>query len=285
MKKSILLFLTLTGSLLSSAQQQLPNASFENWAADFVHYDEPNTWFGTSTSCNFTNPSSPTCIGTTIKTTDANAGTYAAKLVNIVNLNSSISKGQLTYSPPSDGYVNFTDKPKTLTGYYKFNNAGSDKISISVTLVGATSTDIIAYGTLDLIASKTGYTLFTVPLQYISQSITPQDIYVDISFNDNASVNSDFTVDNLVFTYGTTTANTNATPTSAGVQFFPNPGKDIIHFEKTVKNISITAANGTAAIVHAANTDILTISALGKGIYIISYEYNETLIHGKLIIE
>lgn len=284
MKKHILLFFAASSTLLATAQQQLPNASFENWTADAsLPYENPDNWNGTSVNCDATNTPT-TCDPTTLKITDANAGTYAAKLVNVKSsANGDILPGQLLYTPASDNYVSFTSKPKTLTGYYKFNNAGSDDVSISATLVGATSTDFIATGSLDLTASKTAYTKFSVPLTYMSTS-TPQDIYVIITFNDNASLNSSFIVDNLVFTY-TTTAVTNATPSSAGIQFFPNPGKGDIHFEQAVKNISIQTANGSMVLAHPTATDMLNISGLEKGIYIISYEHNETRIHGKLIVE
>lgn len=285
MKIYILFLLTACSGLLATAQQQLPNASFENWKTDAsLPYENPDNWFGTSANCNFTNTTT-TCNPTTLKTTDVNAGMYAAKLVNVVSsFDGDIFPGQLLYSPSSDGYVNFTSKPKTLTGYYKFNNAGSDKVSIIVSLVGSSITDYIGAGSLDLTTSKTGYTLFSVPITYLQPTATPKDIYVIITFNDNASVNSNFTVDNLVFTY-TSTPTSTATPVSAGIQFFPNPGKEEIHFEQSVKNISIQTANGSMILSHTADTDMLNINSLEKGIYIISYEYKGALIHGKLIVE
>jgi hypothetical protein len=287
MKKYIVLFFTITGSLFVRAQQQLPNPSFENWTFHntSLPYEEPDVWFGTSVSCVSSSNQPPVvCETSTVKTTNAQAGLYAAKLVNVANSDGSISKGQLIYSYGSDGYVTFTDRPKTLTGYYKFNQTAADVVNIIVTITGPTSTDIVAYGTLDLTASKTNYTLFTVPLQYFSQSIAPKDIYVVISFNDNASASSNFTVDNLVLTY-TTTPTSTATPVSAGINFFPNPGKDKIHFEQPVKNISIKSANGASVLTYSGDNDEVNISSLDKGIYIISYEHNETLIHGKLIVE
>ena len=180
MKNYLLLFFAISASLFANAQQQLPNPSFENWTTNnSLPYEEPDSWFGTNVVCVVgtpTNPSGPTlCEPSTIKTTNAQAGSYAAKLVNIAHpQDGSISEGQLMYSQGTGGYVGFTGKPKTLTGYYKFNQTGSDVINISVTLVGPTSMDIVATGTLDLTASKTNYTLFTVPLYYLSQSIIPK---------------------------------------------------------------------------------------------------------------
>lgn len=287
MKKYVLLFLTITGSFLTHAQQQLPNPSFEHWYTHTtsLSYEEPDTWFGTSVICTQTGNDPNICSPTTIKTTDAYTGSYAAKLVNIISEDDAdILKGQLLYSYESDGYVNFTSKPKSLTGYYKFNKTGTDIINISVTIYGASPINQVAYGTLNLTSSKTSYTLFTVPLTYMSQTIVPENIYVTISFNGDASVNSNFTVDNLAFTY-TTTPTVTATPASADIQFFPNPGKDMISFEKTVKNISIQSTNGAAVLTHTEDADELNISSLDKGIYIISYEYNDMLIHGKLIVE
>lgn len=277
----------LTGSVLTHAQQQLPNPSFENWTTHntSLPYEEPDTWFGASVQCSQTGSSGPNiCNATTIKTTDSNTGTYAAKLVNFNHEDGSNSEGKLLYSIGSDGYANFTSKPNTLTGYYKFNKTSTDKISISVNIYGASPTDFVAYGSLNLTASKSSYTLFTVPLTYLSQTTAPQNIYVMISFNEGASVNSDFIVDNLAFTYSTTPT-VAATSISAGVKFFPNPGKDLISFDKTVKNISIQSANGSVILTQVGDSKDLDITSLSKGMYVISYEYNEMLIHDKLIVE
>jgi hypothetical protein len=290
MKKHLLLLLTIGGSFLTHAQQQLPNPSFENWTTNGdLPYDEPDNWFGTSTVCIAGTPTDPTgpttCSASSIKTTDAYAGSYAAKLVNLSSpQNGSILEGQLIYSPTTEGYVEFTSKPKSLTGYYKFNKTGTDIINITITITGPISTDLVAFGTLDLKASKTAYTPFTVPLTYMSQTITPKDIYVLIGFNDDASVDSDFTVDNLAFTYASTPTST-TTPVAAGIKFFPNPGKDVIYFEKTVKNISIQSAGGSSVLTSAEDIDELNIGSLDQGVYIISYEHNDMLIHGKLIVE
>lgn len=289
MTKLLSLFFAISGSFLALAQQQLPNPSFENWTTNgFLPYDEPDTWFGTSVVCIIGTPANPTgptvCDPSGIKTTDAHDGSYATKLVNLESPeDGSISEGQLLYSPSSENYVSFTAKPVALTGYYKFNKTGSDIISISVTILGQTSTDIIAYGSLDLTTSKANYTLFTVPIEYFSSS-TPKDIYVIITFNDDASINSDFTVDNLVFTY-TSTPTLSATPVSADITFFPNPGKDMIHFEKTVKNVCIQSANGATVLSYPGDINELNLRSMDKGMYIISYEYKDMLIHGKLIVE
>jgi hypothetical protein len=285
MKKHLLLFFAVSSSLFAGAQQQLPNPSFENWATNAsLPYEEPTTWMGASVYCDGTT-ATLVCSPTTLKTTDAYTGSYAAKLVNFIDpTDASTFTGKLMYTNLSDGYVNFTNKPKTLTGYYKFNNAGSDVITITVSLVGATISDIVAYGTLNLTASKTAYTPFTIPLYYMSQSIVPKDVYVTIAFNDDASVNSDFIVDNLAFTY-ISTPTIAATPTSANIKFFPNPGKDMIYFEQTVQNISIQSVNGSSILTHPGDSNALNISSLDKGIYLITYVYNDMLIHDKLIVE
>jgi len=80
---------------------------------------------------------------------------------------------------------------------------------------------------LDLTGSKTNYTLFAVAIQFVSESISTKDIYVIINLNDNASVNSNFTINNLVFSY-TPTPTLTAKQVSANIKFFLNPGKDTI---------------------------------------------------------
>jgi hypothetical protein len=279
MKKQLLILLFSSFTFLTSAQDQLLNASFENWSTNpSLLTDSPNDWVGASVICTGINPA--VCKSTTIKTTDAYQGTYAARLENINNN----TVGQLNYMTPIQEFYSFSYKPTALTGYYKFNNAGSDNITISVVLYGTSNSDIVGGGTLFFNTSQNVYTKFTVPITYLSTT-QPQNIYVGIRFSEFSSLSSTFTVDDLLFTYGTTTATQSATPVYAGVQFYPNPGKDVIHFEKPVTNISISTTNGSHVLAQSLESTSLNIDGLEKGIYIISYEYEGLLIHGKLIVE
>jgi len=289
MKKVLLLLLVNSMVLLASAQEQLLNGSFETWEKNILfENDELTDWWGISMNCTGqgTTEDPTTCETTTIKSTDAYAGTYAAKLKNIesTDQDNPISEGKLLYYNDKLEEYPFTSKPTSLTGYYKFNNAGSDKITINVFLYGEnTNTDIVGFGSLNLAESKSVYTKFTVPINY-SKTTQPQHISVSILFNDDASLSSDFTVDNLLFTYPATAIH-GSTPSSAGIQFYPNPGKNEIHFEKSVSNISISTSNGQTVLQHVSETSELNIESLQKGIYIISYEHKGSLIHGKLVVE
>jgi hypothetical protein len=281
MKKQLVLLAISCLCLSVHAQQQLPNGSFENWSQnEDLPYDEPDTWFGTSVNCMGT----PfTCSASTLKVTDAHAGSYAAKLVNLANIGIGGSmKGQLIYTPDMPGYEVFTSKPKTFNGFYKFTNAGSDEITVSVTLIDADEQPV-AYGETILTETKSAYTQFNLPIQYFSSSAVT-GIYVEIAFNEDADAASTFIVDDLSFTYLSSPV-TAKTPVSAGIQFYPNPGKDNLHFEKPVSNISISTTNGLNILNAAEETNVLNIASLQKGIYIISYEYNQTRINGKLVVE
>ncbi len=263
------------------AQQQLPNGSFENWSQnEDLPYDEPNTWFGTSVNCMGT----PfTCSATTLKIIDAHAGSYAAKLVNLANTGTDGSmQGQLIYTPEMPGYETFTSRPVDFNGYYIFAKESSDEITVSVTLVGADNNPI-AYGIIMLTETKNTYTRFNVPIDYLSTDAVT-GIYVEISFNQNADAASSFIVDDLFFTYVTTPV-VAKTPAAAGLQFYPNPGKDEIHFEKEVKNIRITTAEGNPVLENNAATNFLNIVGIENGMYIISYEHESVLIHGKLVVK
>ncbi len=292
MKRYILSLLITSITLLVTAQQQLPNPSFENWTTNpLLPHAEPDTWYGSIEDCIITTNNILVCTTSTIQTTDAQSGIYAAKLVNIAGPQylGDLLTGQLiyTYNTGIPGYTGYTDRPNSLTGYYKFNKTGSDKVTINVgTFNSGDKNTTICWGILDLTESKTDYTLFTVPLNYSFQpTLEPTDIFVGIYFNENASIDSDFTIDNLVFTYSTTASIVNATPSAASIQFFPNPAKGEIHFGQSVKNISIQTANGSMVLSHTGDTDMLNISTLENGIYIISYEHNDTRIHSKLIVE
>jgi len=288
MKKILLMLLTSGSVFLATAQEQLLNASFETWETnDLFETDELKNWWGSSISCTgqgtLEDPS--ICESTTIKTTDAYAGTYAAKLINIESNDEDnpISEGKLLYYDEDLNEYPFTSKPTNFTGYYKFNNAGADVIKITLVLYGTSTSDFVAYEQLELKESKTAYTKFTIPITYLS-STQPQHVLVSLTFNNNPSLSSNFTLDNLLFTYPATAIHA-STPSSAGIQFYPNPGKNEIHFEKPVSNISINTSNGQRILNHTSETSELNIESLQKGIYIISYEHNGSLIHGKLIVE
>jgi hypothetical protein len=161
---------------------QLPNFSFENWGypdSSEGKYKEPcgGVWTSTngiSTQINLT---------TLTQSTNAQNGTYAAKLTTVSVLGPIIGPAILftgrfkTYNidytdilKNAELGVPFTMKPKTLDGYYSYNPVNSDSALASVLLTkyntGTNARDTIGYGEFVAKSKVSAYTSFSVIIDY-----------------------------------------------------------------------------------------------------------------------
>jgi hypothetical protein len=145
MKRSLLFTVLLLHGSFFIAQQQLENPSFENWENTGSPTEEPTEWSSikTSDAGSFLNSSAPQVCE---QSTDAHTGTYSVRLEN-KSVFGIVATGTLTNgrahadTDPEKGYVftdandsnwntPFTDRPDSLTGWYKYAPSSGDKAKV-----------------------------------------------------------------------------------------------------------------------------------------------------------
>jgi hypothetical protein len=217
---------------------QLPNGGFETWTNG-----NPNRWLGFS---NFGG-----LITTNItKSNDAHSGSAAVRGEVVALSGGGIMPPILTAGDGGGGFA-CNSHIGSLIGYYKFVPAGSagDRFQIDVIVYkGASFLGVIGSGLIDLTASATSYTKFTVPISYIADGV-PDSCYIMIAIDaaegaDDPTVGSYFIVDDI--SYGPVTGiaeNGNAQPSVFKLnQNYPNP------FNPTTDLSFTVPSNGRATL-------------------------------------
>ena len=217
--------LALAGSL-ATASAQIPNADFENWV-NMGGILEPLGWL--------TYNDVPTVGGPTVQQgTPGNPGNYHA----IVTTRPATGGGlpiQGWISAGVDGINDgfpLTTRPAMLTGQWQYGIQSSDTGQVIVALSKwnnvTSSTEGIAFGSLEITGSLANWESFSVPLTYLSTD-APDTAYIRIisSINFSSPVPGSFVkVDDLAF------AGTVGMEEPTGQQgpiLFPSPATDVLN--------------------------------------------------------
>jgi hypothetical protein len=193
---TIILTVAFVIFITPAAFAQVANAGFENWTNG-----SPDGWDALT---NINMPGILVAINIT-RVTDAHTGTYALR-GDVIN--SSGAYDPVLFSGQNGGGTSYTGRDAAFTGYYKFvPSASGDKFEIDViTFKNGWTTGIIGSGIIDITASATSYTKFSVPITYISSS-TPDSVLVMFTISGgssgNGTVGSYFIIDDLAFGAGT----------------------------------------------------------------------------------
>jgi hypothetical protein len=288
--KKLLLSATLLAITLSSiAQTQIPNGDFETWATfskcsgidslgNFISFDQ-----------DLYNDQNPMCNTTQsiIKSTDAYSGDYALKMtgINYLGLGMISNYVNIATDLNTPGIaVPFTSRPTKLTGYYKFTQAGTDTLGISVGGYDANDNELF-YGEMTKTASVSTYTKFEINLDYdplFSTNPIILNLYISIgNTNDESDASTVLYIDNLEFEY-TTTATTAFTTTSP-VHVYTSQ-KDII-FSSEVSDVIIYNLVGSQELNQTVATKTVNAAALKSGLYVVTYKYNDNFYSKKVVVE
>jgi len=296
MKKLLLILPLALLALTSNAQNQpVPNGDFENWLpykycsiadslADYVTIDQL-ALFGLEECPNYTSA---------VKSTDSYSGTYALELNPYFNgsyYSLSTVYSSLSGNPPKPMGVPFTDAPSKLTGYFKFNQAGNDELTILVEILDKNG-NVKGAGGFIQTSSLTNYTKFEIPITYDPQYNGAAHALI-ISFsvgqpnpsttnNPIAHQGTKMVVDNLSFDYGTTTATTNYTSTSLINVYAANRN---INFSDNVSDVHVVDMTGINALQETASTKQVNAGNLKNGLYVVTYKYNDNYFSKKIVIE
>ena len=195
------------------AHAQIPNPGFELWTAE-----EPDGWA--------TGNAAPIYVNVT-KSTDAHSGSFAIK-GDVVQVGPVAMAGVIQSGPEAEGFA-FTDRPASVTGWYKFTSVGGDRFGVNVGLfMGGINGTPVAIAAIADPTTRSSYTQFSVPFNYMTNDIP--DVCVmqfSVALPDGGTsthVGSYFILDDLGFSGATSVSTSSPAPTQFALeQNYPNP--------------------------------------------------------------
>jgi hypothetical protein len=201
MKKYLLGFLATIVFDSAFTQTQLSNSGFENWTTDVSTSNEvPAAPWKVVTEY----AEEPVYYITTgAKTTDAKSGSFALQLKPYTE------EGSNPVILSIDGnYTNFSSRPASFEGFYKFAPVGGDAVKIIVQLIKTTSDpdapEQVASGSIIISNVASAYTSFNVPITYFNTSIPDKVTVLFEMKNKQTTEGTVFTLDDLNFIYPST---------------------------------------------------------------------------------
>lgn len=288
MKKTLLALFSLCS--FGAVAQTVPNGDFELWFQD-VTYEVPIGWTtsGERLSTLLGQPSN------VFQDVDNNftgdGGTSTPKLVTsqvamgpvTFNVAGAISSGEIVYNNGTFSFIggfDFTDRPGSLTGHYRYQPQGIDSCHIWVQLtrwnMATNSREIIASGSMWDNNTVNDYTYFEVPLSYTSN--LPPDTALIVALSSKSVVfltgtpGSTLWVDGLNFEYSAGVV----TPSFTNADVYPNPADAMLKIAGTEQYVQarIYDLTGRLAQVVGVVNNTINIADLQSGQYIVELVNN-----------
>lgn len=293
MKKLYTLLLSLL-SVSAFAQQQLPNNDFEKWTAfmpctgidSLVNYstNDQNIYYSNEPYFCVTS------AGAT-KSTTAQSGNFAlslkpTKVLGNLTVGSSITLQDRQRPNQTDiKGIPFTGMPSKLTGYYRFNS-GNKADSLKLFVYFTRGGEYIGYGEFTAGETVNTYTKFEADIEYFLENAAdkPDSLVFILKLGDNdANINANTSalVDNLIFEYNST----NLDPDQllrTGVTVIQKDG--LIQFSEKVANVRISDIIGNTVFETTSDLLEVNINTLSRGVYILTYYYNNQPTSQKIVL-
>ena len=298
---------------LGVAAQVPANGGLENWAVR-NGTEQPAGW---STLNDIAAAAgSPILPNTTIKSTDARSGSFAARLENKSLFGFGVAPGllilgrALTSSDLSDfsAGVPYTGRPARLDFQYKLTGTAAALVADSATVAVLLTRTVngqqqaVAVGSLVLRTAAANYTPGTVPLAYTSNQ-TPDSLQIvfasALSENSAAGVataGTVFTVDDIALAGGTVQATKNPA-LQAALNVYPNPSPNGDFHLSSVTNPAVATAPYTisdatgrvvrtapAAPLRMAGGRLVELRGLPAGVYLLQLRTPEGPLTRKLLL-
>jgi hypothetical protein len=258
--------------LACSASAQILNGGFESWTNG-----NPDSWYASNV---------PGLWTTITKSTTAYRGSASAR-GEVIAVGGSPVGVLLQGGANLEGFPMST-RPASLQVYYQYSPQGGDAFALNVLLYKSGTP--VASGATKITAAASGWTLYNLPLTYISKD-TPDLCVVQILIANNASLHagSYFLVDEVAFvgTAPTGVADDVHTPVSFELkQNYPNPfnpATTISYGIPTDGNVQVKVYNslGTevATVFDAHQTAgthavVFNASGLASGTYFVSLRHD-----------
>jgi hypothetical protein len=199
-------------SVHAPVHAQIPNAGFEAWTGT-AGSEAPTGWV-TSNIPGFAVPIT--------KATSAHSGSFALQ-GNVVNI-----PGFGLYPPYFWAHFPYTQRPGTLTGYYKFTSASKDSLTMLAVLYKQSLSILVASGEFGSTANLAAFTKFSIPLDYFSAQ-NPDSVWFEVviqnGLDDTLHLGTGYVIDDLAFEGSATgVEHSQVKPSSFALeQNYPNP--------------------------------------------------------------
>lgn len=274
-------------NLAGNSVATFPNKNFNSWFMDSSVY--PTQWLTFKSDAQLRD--GIVYDGLSEITSDAHVGTNALKL-NTLMIKGQVNFGGATTFPfepitvfnfkHNDFFTKPTfsvDKPyNLLKGHYKYTSVNNDSLLIRVLMFKSGS--IVGKNDFVRSANVSTYTEFSLPLTFLTD---PDSCSILIRpchpFIASPNMGTTLWVDDLKLEEATTTS-VHAINES-GLIIYPNPTSGKVTLQcahEELKNISIFNAEGKRVLTKEldGNTDLLDLSNLNNGIYVIQTAYGNT---------
>lgn len=275
--------------LSSAAMGQILNSSFENARAN----GGPANWGRTiliPSPCNVAQGFDSVYF----QTTDAHTGTYALEMRNAQCDASSFFSGGAFLMDVDSFYFGsgmpFTERPASISFFYKLFSTGGDYGHVSIQLVDELNGEgLIAQAELDIAQATGQYTLYTAPLEYYSNG-TPNRLIINFTIEnplDHVHYGTRFLVDD-VSALATDIKDIKAAKSALVV--YPNPSHGPIAIRSAETGlVQLEVSNMLGQVVYTAKTPTNTaieLPTLSAGLYTYRVLSNNAILgSGKLIRE
>ncbi|WP_028979064.1 T9SS type A sorting domain-containing protein [Sporocytophaga myxococcoides] len=295
--KKILLFLVCSLTLFyqTFAQVQIPNGGFESWGNHIrtltpTHYLCTNDFYA-----QFDFIAGVRRTEGVTRFTPSNSGDNAVKIANVVgrlaednSVLDTLPSFLVSSSNPSlegqDSGFPCNQRPTTLNGYFQFNQGSESNLNKDTAVIAVAFTkwnatkqapDTIGTGFLKIHQTQSGYSFFSVPVNYLSET-TPDSAAIFITSAINSIIASPSTylvVDDLSF--GGLTTGVKSTDYINGLVpvLYPNPAIADVTINNIVPNASaIDIMDMTGKVIQTmpinGETATFNLGGLKAGMYL-----------------
>ncbi len=266
-----------------SVTAQVQNPGFETWVPNnetSQTYQTPQNWVTSDILITMLNElfGNPGYVVNSVSQTAGHSGNYAVQM-NVATSNAGDDVAGLIFYGDSVSTVigsnpgmPFVTRPANITGWYKWNNVGSDSAGIYLIMTKWNTTtqsrDTIAEKEQYITASAAAWTQFTFPITY-SLGMYPDTIFM--AFGNASSVpniGSVFTLDDVAFTGSVPIGVNDLSAGQVAVTAMPNPFTQ----QATLKIEDAQLSNGTFEMYNMLGNKVRVISNISGSSFIIDRE-------------
>lgn len=288
MIKKLLSITTITALAIFTTTAQtsdIPNKTFESWSGQ------------NATSWNNLNGVAPGSCTKATAPADIHGGSAAIILKTLSVLGNTAPGTAATgtinlLQQTVTGGVPFTDRPDSLTGWYKYAPVGNDAGNIVAILLSADpARDTIGIATFFPSGTVGTYTYFKTAFEYRLPDAPTQALFIMASSGaSGGQVNTLMYVDDLGVVYNPTVGVDEASADKIAV--YPNPVSENLFVNMAGvedASVSIFDITGKKVAQHSLNEKLnsINVASLANGMYVyqVSNNAKETLKTGKFIVK